>query len=416
VKLKYRVFISHSAKGDPAAFAFVEKLAARLRKAGYEVLVDLDLTVGDGWEHMIGWWVDRCHASIVVFTRKALKSDYVKFEVGNLLHRWHSAGGPAGTFHLFPLLTEPLAEADLKGFYSSINLWALQRFNYDKNPEASIKAVLAKLKTVSRKFGAFDSTLETNLTSILENLKDDQLTATAVKVGLNTKQWPAAKVTPYFVSALISSSMATAWEVVKELRVPLGAARTRDLFDLLMPCWVGAECGRALQRVTKAGAGPRCALIDAEAVSFTPKMYLVRASGRLPAMSGLVVPVVASDLGTNFEEGLRSKVRKLLEDQLNVNAPFREFPTSVAEQLEMKSRSNEPVIVALRLDATLLPKLKKVAETKDFEHATFVALTRPAPPDADAPGVSILRPLLPKDLEKRAYQLYHQYDDTLGKT
>lgn len=416
MKLKYRVFISHSAKDDPAAFAFVQKLAARLDQAGYEVLVDLDLKVGDGWEHRIGWWVDRCHASIVVFTKKALKSDYVKFEVGNLLHRWHSAGGAAGTFHLLPLLIEPLTEADLKGFYSRINLWALQRFGYKKDLNETIDAVLDRLKTVSRKVGAFDSTLETNLTSILENLKDDQLTATAVKVGFNTKNWPAASVTPFFVRALISSSMSTAWEVVKELRVPLGAPRTRDLFDLLMPCWVGAECARELERVTKAAAGPRCALVDAEAVSFTPEMYLVRAKGRLPAMSGLVVPVIADDLGTNWVEGLRAKVRRILEEKLDVNAPGLEFKTSVAEQLEQRCKSNEPVLVALRIEATLLPKLEAVASTQEFAYATFVALTRPAPADADAPGVTILRPLLPDGLERRAYQLYHQYDGTLGKT
>jgi hypothetical protein len=414
--LKYRVFISHSAKGDPPAFAFVEKLAARLDAAGYEVLVDLDLKVGDGWEHRIGWWVDRCHAAIVVFTKKALASDYVKFEVGNLLHRWDSAGGATGTFQLLPILIEPLTEKQLAGFYSRINLWKLQRFGYVKDPTAAIKAVVDKLKTASKTINAFDDSLETDLASILENLKDDKLTAAAVKVGLpGAANGPAANVVPLFVKALVSSSMSTAWEVIKALRVPLGPARTRDLFDLLMPCWVGAECARDLERVTTAAAGPRCALVDAEAVSFTPGMYLVRAKGRLPEMSGLVVPVVVSGLGKDFEGGLRSRVRALLEEKLDVNAPHLEFPTSVAEQLELRFQRNEPVIVAMRIDARQLPGLKRVAQTQDFAHATFVALTRPAPADKDALGVTILRPLLPDGLEKRAYQLYQQYEGTLGK-
>jgi hypothetical protein len=414
--LKYRVFISHSAKDDPPALAFVKTLVGRLEKEGYEVLVDLDLKVGDGWEHRIGWWVDRCHAAVVVFTAKAVASDYVKFEVGNLLHRWLSAGGAAGTFQLLPLLIEPLTEAQLKGFYSTINLWALQRFGYNKKPDAAIKAVVDKLKTVSKKIAAFDDSLESDLASILENLKDDKLAAAALQAGVSgAATWPSTNVAPLFVKALVSSSMSTAWEVIKALRVPLGPTRTRDLFDLLMPCWVGAACARDLERVTRAAAGPRCALVDAEAVSFTPGMYLVRAKGRLPRMSGLVVPVIVNNLGTNVEAGLRAKVRVLLEEKLNVNAPDLEFPTSVAEQLELKSKSNEPVIVAMRIEAKLLPKLKKVAETEEFAYATFVALTRPAPADADAPGVTILRPLLPDGLEKRAYQLYQQYDGTLGK-
>jgi hypothetical protein len=414
--LKYRVFISHSAKGDPPAFAFVEALAARLKAVGYDVLVDLDLKVGDGWEHRIGWWVDRCHAAIVVFTQKALASDYVKFEVGNLLHRWDSAGGATGTFHLLPVLLEPLNEQQLKGFYSTINLWKLQRFGYVKKRGATIKAVVDKLEVVSRKVSAFDDTLESDLASTLENVRDDKLTAAAVKVRLDTSNWPATNVTPFFVRAMVSSSMSTAWEVIKDLRISLGAKRARDLFDLLMPCWVGAESARALERVTKAQAGPRCALLDAEAVSFTPGMYLVRAKGRLPKMSGVVVEVRVGDLGKNFEDGLRSRVRELLEEVLDVNAPHLEFPTSVAEQLELKSKSNEPVIVAMRIDAKLLPELKAVAQTKDFADATFLALTRPAPADVDAPGVTILRPLLPDGLEGRAYKLYQQYKGTLGET
>ena len=373
------------------------------------------LEVGDSWEHKIGTWLDRCHAAIVLFTDKALKSDYVKFEVGNLLHRWHRAGGPTGSFHLLPVLVEKLTEKQLKGFYSTINLWAIQRLGPDKN-DVVIKALVAKLKAANLKAagGGADSRLETDVAAILNQVRDDDaLTKAAADAGIDTTDWPAANVAMPFARALVSSTMATAWEVVKALRVPLGPSRARDLFDLLMPCWVGAESARSLDDVTKAKAGTRCALVDAASAKFTPAMYLRRAKARLPKYAGVIVEVRTGDIGTNVEAGLRNSVRRQLAVALDVDNPAREFPTSVEKQLRLRGQ-DEPVIVAVRLDAKLLPAMCAVAKSQEFEMATFLAVTKPAPVAADAKDVTILRPLLPEDLEDKAYNQHFTFTQVLG--
>lgn len=411
---KPRVFISHSARGDDRALALLTLLDQRLRQDGFEVLLDRKgLEVGDSWEYKIGTWLDRCHAAIVLVTTKALASHYVKFEVSNLLHRWQHQGGVAGTFPLLPVLVEPLTEPELTGFYSVVNLWSVQRLGPDTDA-AIADALAGKLAILKQPnaAGGIDQRLAGNVGSILRKVDDDSLTEVAQSMGVDTSEWPAVNVAPLLADALISSRTADVWDAITRLQPRLhDAALFRNLFDLLMPCWVGPESARALEAVTVA-AGPRCAVMSGKTTRFTPEMHLARAKAQRPALAGVVLPISVAGTGLNLQAELTVKVRQSLEAELDVNDS--EVKTTVAAQLALRS-SSQPVVVAVKLEMKQVPVLAGIAGTPEFRGATFLALTTDALPDNDPQGVTVLRPSLPGDLEDTSYLRHGQYEKTLSK-
>ena len=59
-----------------------------------------------------------------------------------------------------------------------------------------------------------------------------------------------------------------------------------------------------------------------------------------------------------------------------------------------------------------LPALAAIAGSPDFAGATFLALTTPLP-SAAVPGVTLLQPLLPSELENRAYKQHRDWEKEL---
>jgi hypothetical protein len=95
-----KIFISHSAKTDPAKH-LLDRLEKELGAAGFELLVDrtrLDAHPGVRWREALNAWLEICDGAIILFSREALQSDWVKAEAVILNHRWR--GGTRG----FPLL------------------------------------------------------------------------------------------------------------------------------------------------------------------------------------------------------------------------------------------------------------------------------------------------------------------------
>src|SRR5262249_3500566 len=162
---------------------------------------------------------DACHGAVILFTTKALGSDYVKFEVSNLLHRWHRSGGPTGTFPLVPVLVEQLTQTQLETFYGVINIWAIQRIGPD-NDSAIIDALVDRLKGLKQ--GGLSDDIDERLTghvaAILKRVQDDTyLTDVAGKIGADTSNWPAADVAALLADALVWSGIAARWNAVRLL-------------------------------------------------------------------------------------------------------------------------------------------------------------------------------------------------------
>ena len=422
---KPRVFLSHSAREDDRALATLEALDAALRGGGFEVLLDRKaLQVGDAWENKLGGWLDRCEAAVVLLSTKSLRSDYVKFEVSNLLHRWQRQGGDAGPFKLLPVLVEPIPDTDLQGFYSVVNLWAVQRLGPvdDATLCATILARLAPLRAPAAPPSAA-RLLEGHVESILRNIPSDRfLLDTAAVLGFDTADWPAADVAPDLARALVTSSMSTGFAAVNQLQPQLSTKTlVWNLFDFLMPVWVGPESARALDEVTRRPPGTRCALLNARSVEFTPGMYMARATAQLPRLAATIVALRAADLGVNVEAGLHARVTEALEVALDVHDPMREFSTTLREQLKLRTDVH-PVVVAVQLDVAAVPAVCRLAASPELELVTFLAFVRPSPPDPAVPGVAVLHPLIPErpdqpedpaNLERQASLRHRAYADNL---
>jgi len=412
---KPRVFISHSARQDARALTLLDALEARLRAEGFDVLVDRrSLTVGDSWEAKIATWLDQCHAAVILFTARALASDYVKFEVSNLLHRWHRGGRDAGSFLLLPIVLESFTEAQLDAFYGRVRLWDVQRFGPDTDAAVveEIATKLSPLKGMS--VAAPGERLAGHVAAILKRIDDDPfLTDVARAIDVNTDEWPAAGVAPWLASALVSTTIENAWRAIGLVAPRLIAFQgsLRELFDLLMPCWVGPEAARSLDEVTVKPPGQRCAVVNATVPPFTPGAYLTRAKAQA-RLAGMVVPIVTKGLGIDVEGELRRRVRETLERELEVNALDPYDPETLEDVLGRRA-DDTPVIVAMPLDARDVPAAAALAQTPGLEKATFLALTNPAPADAAVPGITVLHPLLPPGLELHAYRRHKDYTKEL---
>src|SRR5215831_9231472 len=111
---KPRVFISHSAKGEPEVMALLDDLRRALEEDGkFAVLIDKDnLELGDRWRHTLNTWIGGCDIAIVLLTEKALRSIYVQYEVNVLTYRESSL--PQQKCTLIPIFLSPVTAAKVR--------------------------------------------------------------------------------------------------------------------------------------------------------------------------------------------------------------------------------------------------------------------------------------------------------------
>jgi hypothetical protein len=417
--MKPRVFISHSARHDERALKLLGRLEVELKAQGFDVLLDRTcLEVGDSWERKISSWLDQCHAAIVLFNRNALGSDYVRFEVSNLLHRWQNAGVSAAPFGLFPVLVEPLSEEELRAFYQAINLWAVQRTG-PGDDSAIIETLVRQLQPFKDRLDTSGSdptrALEGHVASMLAKIRDDAfLTSVAARLQLDTRDWPATNVAGLFAQAVVTSSPPKIWGAIRSLAPRLTSGELRKIFDLLMSLWVGLESARALESVTLR-SGYRCAVLNAEYDEFTPGMYLSRAKAQQPSLAGQVAKVMDDGIGVRFEAALSVRVQEALRGalHLNLDEPGESVDTAVTDALASRD-PDDPIVVTAKLKPELLPEFLEISKSPQFLGATFLALTNPVPADSAVSGITVLHPLLPAGLERQAHGRHKQCKQRLG--
>jgi hypothetical protein len=380
-----RVFISHSANGDARATGLINTLYQQLRDDKFEVLLDRkSLEIGDRWEHKINSWLGRCHAAIVLFTAKSLKSDYVKYEVGTLLHRWREAQDANRRFDLLPVLLEPLTDEQLKPFFGTINLWEIQRLQPADDDEI-INALLQKLRPIKTDLSTttIDDRLGGSVAAILDKIGDPDFLKDPVaeNVGISTKNWTPKRASRELADALVESQMGVICKAISELRSRLDVAQARQLFDLLMPSWVSPAAAERLATLT-GRKGARYAALAARTAKFTPSMYLARAKAQARSYATSVLTVVTADLALNLKRDLENRIRSALHARLDVDNPER------ASALSIVSRSIPATarhVIAVGAVAASSPPIEAA-------HFSSLGPTRDSreKPEIAAPGVEIV--------------------------
>src|ERR1700751_2884487 len=107
------IFISHSAREDPEAYASLVAVRDYLGQQGFHVLIDETSIEGnDEWRNCINTWLALCHGAVILLSKKALRSDWVKKEAAILSGRpWRSQ---PNEFKLLSVLFGTTAE-EVKG-------------------------------------------------------------------------------------------------------------------------------------------------------------------------------------------------------------------------------------------------------------------------------------------------------------
>jgi hypothetical protein len=115
-----KVFVSHSSRDDDS-FGGEMLSAVRTGLAGHQVFVDIDeLQPGDEWRAVLYHWLAECQGAVVLLSRNALASPWVRREVNVLLWR-RALGYP---LFIVPAILDDLSAADLKdaGFEDLVEL------------------------------------------------------------------------------------------------------------------------------------------------------------------------------------------------------------------------------------------------------------------------------------------------------
>ena len=85
----HKVFISHSSK-DFFSIAVCDAVVKQLRAKNYQVIIDKDtIKPGDEWRLVLYHEIASCHAAVLLLSREALASEWVKAEI-NILQALHS--------------------------------------------------------------------------------------------------------------------------------------------------------------------------------------------------------------------------------------------------------------------------------------------------------------------------------------
>lgn len=121
-----RVFISHSSK-KPFAAAVCRLVVKQLRAKNYQVFIDVDeLRPGEEWRSVLNHRLADCHAAVLLLSREALSSSWVRREINILL--WRRALGAA--VHVIPALVGDVRREDV----AAAGFSELESFQYARLP------------------------------------------------------------------------------------------------------------------------------------------------------------------------------------------------------------------------------------------------------------------------------------------
>lgn len=142
---KPKIFISHSAKDDLAR-KLLTYLFEGLCNDGFDVFVDREiLQGGDGWRAKIKEWIWQCDAAIILLSKDALSSDWVKYEATLLCQR--REGNP-GNFKLIPIYFPDVTPEIIKQKMDPIQLNEIEGIEIQtlKIDNKEIEKILLKIK------------------------------------------------------------------------------------------------------------------------------------------------------------------------------------------------------------------------------------------------------------------------------
>lgn len=419
--MRTRVFVSHSAKSD-ADKAVLDQLVCDLKAADLDVWVDYErLRAGADWNKDITTELQNCHAAIVLFSKQALQSEFVKYEVSALVHRRRVQS----VFELFPLMLDDIDvdAVEKTPFYEAIRLVNLQL----ESLAAARNSVTAKLRAIEPTALVAVKTIEGNLIPWFRRIEPVNLTTAAGDLGFEIPQvdcW-AQGTAPHrdavalaFMRGLLAQPIDQQIKALLKIEEPLGGAKNlAEVFRLAAPCWVDDQAAQTLADTRREPPGKRAAVVNATQGDWTCRMFLRRAcpmqdvemlgpgdgadDGEAGVL-GTVVPVgrdVVGDLEAQIMQSLcrRHDVTPAPGDDVLV-----QLDRAMAEEENFLDIVPVQVIDLHGVDArAIAPLLER------FKRLTLVVMSGPSLPDNLPPELeAVLTPVVPL-LEHGGASLHH---------
>jgi len=329
VKLKPKIFISHSAKEDRAR-RVKESLYTALTAAGFDVFLD-KYRIDDGgpWRDEITRWLWQSHAAVLLLSEHALASPWVKKEIANLTWRRDLSrqfGNPL--FEILPVLLDPVDRAMIDGLpdFSPFAVNEIQAVPADSD-EQIVERIVAKMMPLHERFGerAAFGKLRYALVAILDKVKRDEvLEATAKALGVDIAEAGAGDKRMWLAERMLQADFTSLREAVQIVGPFTGRENARELSTITAPfCWVDQHAAERIPEVIKKPERERVICLNTEDAE-TAVSYVRRACSEYPAWT--LRPVGGGhsadrvdDLTANVREIIKSHLGYLPEDDVSDN-------------------------------------------------------------------------------------------------
>jgi hypothetical protein len=253
-----RIFVSHSAKDDSTAVAFLNQILEIIRSAkdaegnpAFLALVDRDLTGGDQWRPVLYNWMLLCDAAIILLDPSSTSSRWVPREA--MVFRWRQQVDPG--FRVIPVLRDVTKDIFDDPAFREMGLGEL---NYENAADtAGIVAALDVVKpSCDKRLGELANSLAVaepdrflparpllglDVHRFLTAFRPERAVAASL-LGYGFRQGPFPPSNQYHPAAQALSQFD--W---------LDKAKVQKIFGLLCPYWVDRAAAANLYRALRVG-------------------------------------------------------------------------------------------------------------------------------------------------------------------
>lgn len=400
-----RIFISHSTdESDQAGRARVHKLRETLVAAGFDAVVDLvDINAGDRWMTKLFEWILSAHGAVVLLSKLALKSDFVKVEAAI----FSFLACRRQDFRLIPVLVDEVTWATVdSGFWKYLQLDALQAAKGDDATVAArVVEGLAQLRQCRAK--SRRENLVERIAGLLERQGIDPTHIAQLYAEEPNLRQTTARYGPFemgdteplveLAHDLLASPIDVAYQALG--RLAQWRLQPRELVEFLAPGWLTEiECRPVAERALSARFEDRGMRLVAEK-PWTAKCMIGRAfcHGMEEKLGTKVVTIGAPQECRTLDELERKLSAALLDPD---DEPLL---ADVLNGLEEDRWAVFVVFSGWEPDESLVRALRHKYRTLNL----FVLEGSTASPGAGrrTPGLEPLHPVLP-DRERQAYLTY----------
>ena len=404
------IFISHSARNDPAAHGILIKLEQYLNKNGFDVLLDeTRLEGGEPWRDRLHTWMGHCHGAIILLTSKALESPWVLKEATILSWR-HSLSG--GKFPLLPVYlgvrTSDIENSKLFSPLALTEIQALKGLTGVKLCKA-IADLLAPLRLSEAKTP--QRQVEEKIAQWLGKINRPALLAeVAANLGEDLGPWnPKCDLPSKTAILLLQAPLKKLPEGLKPLLGAIPSEGIRTIVDMLRGSWVDREMAGSLILASRRPEGTRAAALNAIEQEFTAQAVIARATGGYPPWYFVQVSNAA---GEDSAGSLKAQVRAALVKTVGSNNP------AIINSFIKNKVGREPLFIVLPPPEGTQPLLDEAdvdALMSEYPDCTLFLMTGAAlPADPALPKVQRLRPSLGPDDETTAYITFRELELSSG--